>query len=167
MKSVLKKVADLATYLDKSGHREEAHQLDHMLMSLAQAKTLEIGGKVYTDAGSAWRAYSGKNYNEFVRALISATGATPGDLRTSDDIKAALVAYFNGPQVQQQQHPGATVEEGREKPAGDNLKWWNPKHWDDYAQRYIQQKRKEAPIAGESGVPGLGGANSRGMFSEE
>lgn len=162
MKNLLKTVAGLANYLDKKGHRDEAHAVDHLLLALSETKTLQVGGKVFTDAASAWRAYSGENYSQFVQALR----ASPGDLHTSEDVKRAIYAHFSTP-LEQNSMPGETVEEGVDRPAGKDLKWWNPKDWDEYASEYIARKRKDAPIAGDSGVSGLGGTNMRGTFDEE
>lgn len=36
MKKMIKSFADLATYLDKKGHRDESHIIDHFLHSVAQ-----------------------------------------------------------------------------------------------------------------------------------
>jgi hypothetical protein len=146
MKKEMEKLANLATYLDQRGHAEESHIVDHMLSSLAQQKSLQVGGKTYTDAASAWRDYSGQNYSTYAQAL--GTGHTD-----SEGIKKALDAYFGVP-VQ----PEGPVPAGAEKSlpvtqqigeAWESFKSWPMKKIKEYqegaVQKSVERQREEVP----------------------
>lgn len=123
-KEILFKLAELSTFLDNRGHKEESHLLDHKLMSIAQGKTLRVGTNTYRSAAEAWRAYDGStNYRDFVYAL-GLTGTPP-----SEDIKRAIDEYFGVPEaVKKPEGPGQVVDEkGATKPARE---WYDPRGWD-------------------------------------
>jgi predicted glycoside hydrolase/deacetylase ChbG (UPF0249 family) len=143
MKNEIERLANLATYLDKHGHAEESHVVDHMLSSLAAKKPLQIGGKTYTDAASAWRDYSPATYSAYTMAL--GTGRTD-----SEGIKNALEAYFAPEQ------PAGSVPAGSEKTisqeigkAWESFKNWPAKKLKEYQEKAVQQsverQREEVP----------------------
>jgi hypothetical protein len=142
---ILQKVAELSTYLDNRGHKDEAHALDQRLMRLAQPKTLNIDGVDYASAAEAWGAYDGnKNYRSFASALGLNRPA-------SEDISAALHKYFGStaPQMPGQAVPG----EGSSKPAGEELQWYDPRDWPEYMQK-MKPKARDMPRHIERGLEG-------------
>lgn len=144
-KEVLTKVAELSTYLDEHGYKEESHALDHKLMSLAQGKTLTISGKPYTSYQQVWSAWGNEASFDDIRMALNS------DARNSEDLQADLKAYFG---VATPERPGQVVdEEGAAKPAQEELQWYDPRDWAEYARRYMREHRTE--------TPGFGGVTHR------
>jgi hypothetical protein len=152
MDKQIQKLADLAAYLDSRGHREEADLVDRMmLLSMAQGKKLQISGKTYTDAASAWKDYTGQNYIYYAMALGLPSGSA------SEDVQAALNQYFAvQPEGQIPEGAQKTIEPGWTEQLGqawESVKTWPARKLEEWQGTPVKEpSRREYRGMGTAGV---------------
>jgi len=106
MKKLMKKLADLSTYLDDRGHKEEAHQLDHTLYSLAEdpPSWLNPIDRMKWEAANAKNkgtgSMEGRKMMEGVETDTPKTSKEPAAVQTEyHDKPAAVNPVTPGPKV--------------------------------------------------------------------
>ena len=143
-KEVLSKIAELSNYLDDRGHKEESHMLDHKLMSLAQSKTLTIGGKTYNSYNQVFNAWGQEfSFEELKTSLRKAKNDFSYNPSTSEEVVADLKEYFSVPQ--EQERPAGRIGEESSDKAVSQYEVYDPRYWVQRGRQALSDAQTDQP----------------------